>query len=64
MKNGAPGILLVIGLVAGFGLGAMFNNAMIGIAAALALGVAYGAWQFFLHPRPPAPMAEAPAKED
>jgi hypothetical protein len=64
MKDGAPGILLVIGLAAGFGLGVMLHNAAIGIGAALALGVGYGAWQFFLHPRPPAPTAEAPAKED
>jgi hypothetical protein len=64
MKDGAPGILLVIGLVAGFGLGAMMNNAVVGILAALALGVGYGAWQYFLHPRPPAPTADAPAKED
>jgi hypothetical protein len=64
MKDGAPGILLVIGLAAGFGLGAMMHNPLVGILAALALGIAYGAWQFFLHPRPPAPTAEAPAKED
>jgi hypothetical protein len=64
MKNGAPGILMVIGLVAGFALGIVLHNALIGIGAALALGVGYGAWQYFLHPRPPASMAEAPAKED
>ena len=64
MKDGAPGILLVIGLVAGFALGIVLHSALIGIGAALALGVAYGAWQYFLHPRPPAPKAEASAKED
>ncbi|MEP7211365.1 MAG: hypothetical protein ABI740_11050 [Alphaproteobacteria bacterium] len=64
MKDGAPIILLVIGVAAGFGLGAMFHNGVIGIAVAIVIGVGYGASQYFLHPRPPAPTAEAPAKED
>ena len=64
MKNGAPGLLLAIGVAAGVGLGAMLHNPAAGILAALALGVAYGAWQVISHPRPPATTAEAPAKED
>ena len=64
MKNGAPGLLLAIGIAAGVGLGAMLHNPVAGILAALALGVAYGAWQYFLHPRATAPKADAPAKED
>jgi hypothetical protein len=64
MKNGAPIVLLVVGVIAGFALGVILHNALAGIIVALALGAAYGAWQYFLHPRPPAPKAEAPAKED
>ncbi|MBI1358951.1 MAG: hypothetical protein GC155_01570 [Alphaproteobacteria bacterium] len=64
MRDGPPIALLVIGIIAGAAAGLALHNTLLGVVVALGLGAAYTAFQMILHPRAPAPKADAPAKED